>query len=53
MLLVAIYSMEYWRITESHVGVFNIMLAGISMCYCLLLCKRATVYREICNLEIC
>lgn len=53
MLLVAIYSMEYWQITESHIGVFNITLAGISVCYCLLLCKRETVYREILDLEMC
>lgn len=53
MLLVAIYSMEYWQITESHTGVFNITLADISMCYCLLLCKSETVYREILDLEMC
>lgn len=53
MLLVAIYSMEYWQITESHVGVFNIALAGNSVCYSLLLCKRKTVDREIFNLELC
>lgn len=53
MLLVAIYSMEYWQITESHVGVFNIPLAGISVCYTLPLCKRETVYREIFDQEMC
>lgn len=53
MLLVAIYSMEYWQITESHIGVFNVALAGISVCFCLLLCKRETVYRDIFDLEMC
>lgn len=43
MVLVAVYSLEYWQFTESHIGVFNITLAGVCVCYCLLLCKIGTV----------
>lgn len=52
MVLVVMYSVKYWWFTESHIGVFNITLAGICVCYCLLLCKIATVWKDIFALEI-
>lgn len=53
MVLVAMYNMEYWQFTESHITVFNITLAGVCVCYCLLLRKIGTVEKDIFALEIC
>jgi len=41
MPLVIMCSVEYWQFIESHIGVFCVTLAGICVCYCLLLCKSA------------